>query len=121
MKKILIVDDSPSIRRTVCDILVGEDFSVDQAEDGLQGLEVAKSGSYDLIISDYHMPKMIGMSLVKELRNIEQYKKIPILVCSSESDPNLKKKGKEIGVSGWLLKPIDKINFEQNVRKLLKM
>ena len=119
MKSLLIADDSLTMRRVVSECLENEAFHIDQAEDGLQALKLAKNNHYDLILTDYHMPKMMGIALIKELRLLDQYRETPMLVLSSESDPNIKQKGKLAGVTGWLLKPIDKVHFSENVTKLL--
>jgi len=107
------------MRRVVSECLENQEINIDQAADGLQALSLASNSQYDLIIADYHMPKMMGIALIKELRQLEKYRKIPMLVLSSESDPNIKQKGKVAGVTGWLLKPIDKTNFSDNINKLL--
>ena len=84
-----------------------------------EALELAKSKNFDLVITDQNMPNMLGIDLALALRNMEQYKITPILMLTTESDPELKAKGKEIGINGWVLKPLSPERFKLAIGKLL--
>jgi len=104
--KLLIVDDSTMLRDMLSYALnEGGYTDVTEAIDGVDGLEKAKSTLYDLIISDVNMPRMDGITLVKEVRKLPQYNNIPILVLTTERSDSMKQKGKEAGATGWIVKP----------------
>ena len=71
MKNILIVEDSSTVRKLVAFLLKGDEISISEAEDGEQGLALAKEKNFDLLISDYNMPNMNGLELVTALRAME--------------------------------------------------
>ena len=119
MPKILSADDSTSIRQMVEFTLKGAGYDIEQAEDGKQAFEMAKSGEYDLILSDVNMPNMDGISLVTELRKIEKYKYTPILLLTTESAKELKLKGKEAGATGWIVKPFNPSQLIETVKRVL--
>ena len=106
MKQILIIDDSLSIRELVKETLESENFSVNTAENGEQGLKLANENSYDLIISDINMPIMNGIEFTIQVRKLAQYQFTPILILTTEHDVKKKMQGKQAGATGWLVKPI---------------
>eukprot|EP01156_Anaeramoeba_ignava_P021414 Anaeramoba_ignava/c18980_g1_i2.p1 GENE.c18980_g1_i2~~c18980_g1_i2.p1 ORF type:complete len:123 (-),score=2.57 c18980_g1_i2:414-782(-) len=104
--KLLIVDDSTMLRDMLSYALNEGGYNdVTEAVDGVDGLDKAKSTTYDLIITDVNMPNMDGLSLVSELRNLSQYSKTPILVLTTERSDEMKSKGKAAGATGWIVKP----------------
>ena len=104
--RLLIVDDSAMLRDMLTYALdEGGYSSVEEAIDGVDGLEKAKNTTFDLIITDVNMPNMDGLTLVQELRKLDQYKKTPILVLTTERSDEMKSKGKEAGATGWIVKP----------------
>jgi len=119
MKHILIVEDSFSIRELVAFLLKSDDIAISKAEDGLGGLELAKKQHFDLMISDHNMQNMNGLDLVVELRKIEKYQTLPILMLSTESDPALKQRGRDLGLIGWIVKPVNPDNFKKTIEKIL--
>ncbi len=82
--RILIVDDSSTTREIERSIIEGAGYVVDDAFDGLDGLEKAKAKQYDLILADNEMPRMTGLVLLDNLRRLDQYKKIPVVVVSAD-------------------------------------
>lgn len=104
-KKILIVDDSESIREVVTFTLENAGHEVKKAIDGDNALEHLDGTAYDLIITDLHMPNKNGIELIKEIRKMEAYKFIPILFLTTESQTARKKEAKEAGATGWIVKP----------------
>ena len=107
MTRILIVDDSASMRAMVSTTLKGKGYDVKTAEDGQQAFSIAKSESFSAVITDVNMPNMDGISLVKNLRTLNNFKYTPILLLTTESSPEKKSQGKQAGATGWLVKPFD--------------
>ncbi len=107
MKTILTVDDSPSIRQMLAYVLSSNGYKVIEAEDGEQGLEMAKATQADLVLTDQNMPKMDGIALIKALRALPNYKKTPIMMLTTESSQALKQQGRDAGATGWMVKPFD--------------
>ncbi len=105
-KKLLIVDDSPSIRQLVKLALRNEDFDIFEGGDGNEALEMAKLVQVDLIITDLHMPNKNGLEFAREVRAIESYKNTPIFMMTTEYAKTVALEGKKIGVTAWLVKPV---------------
>lgn len=107
MTTILTVDDTASMRQMISFTLNDAGYDVAEATDGVEALEAAKSSKFDAIIADINMPNMDGISLVKELRAIPEYKFTPILMLTTESQDSKRKEGKEAGATGWIVKPFN--------------
>jgi len=118
-KTVLTVDDSASIRQMVAFTLSSAGYQVVEAVDGQDGLEKAKSRSVDLVLTDQNMPRMDGLSLIKSLRALPQYKSAPILVLTTEASDTMKQQGKAAGATGWLVKPFDPPKLLEVVKKVL--
>lgn len=120
MAKILAVDDSASMRQMVSFTLKGAGHDVFEAEDGVEALKVAKAQSgLDLVISDINMPNMDGISLIKELRSIPDFKFTPILMLTTESGSDKKSEGKAAGATGWIVKPFNPDQLLATISKVL--
>jgi two-component system chemotaxis response regulator CheY len=110
MAKILIVDDSPTLRASAQFTLEAEGHAVIQAETGQAGLSALESlsgsdgGDLKMIITDVNMPEMDGITFIRKVKET-QFKYLPILVMTTESQDDKKKEGKEAGAAGWLVKP----------------
>lgn len=118
-KTILAVDDSTSIRQMVSFTLKGAGYDVVEAVDGQDGLDKAKSKSINLVLTDQNMPKMDGLTLIKSLRGLPQYKTTPILMLTTEAGDDMKAKGKAAGATGWLVKPFDPQKLLDVVKKVI--
>ena len=118
-KTILAVDDSASIRQMVAFTLKNSGYEVIEAVDGMDGLEKARSKSFNLILTDQNMPRMDGLTLVKNLRGLPQYKTTPILMLTTESSDAMKAQGKAAGATGWLVKPFDPQKLIEVVKKVI--
>jgi len=118
-KTILAVDDSASIRQMVAFTLKGAGYDVVEAVDGQDGLDKAKSKSINLVLTDQNMPKMDGLTLIKSLRALPQYKTVPILMLTTEAGDAMKAQGKAAGATGWLVKPFDPQKLLDVVKKVL--
>ena len=118
-KTILAVDDSTSIRQMVSFTLKGAGYDVVEAVDGQDGMDKAKSKTINLVLTDQNMPKMDGLTLIKSLRGLPQYKTTPILMLTTEAGDDMKAKGKAAGATGWLVKPFDPQKLLDVVKKVI--
>ena len=118
-KSILIVDDQLAMRRMIQAALQGKSFDLTLAADGLEAYGEATKKRFDLVITDFHMPKCNGIELTKRLRKLQKYHGVPILVVSTESNVEKKSEGRNAGANGWMVKPINPENLINAVNKLI--
>lgn len=119
-KHILIVDDSKTVRNLVAFIMKKEGFKVTTAEDGLDGLEkLYSSENIELIISDVNMPRMDGFTFIKNVREQEAYRNIPIIVLSTEGQEKDIQTGLKLGADLYMVKPAQPDKLVKNVKMLL--
>jgi two-component system chemotaxis response regulator CheY len=119
MASILAVDDSASMRQMVSFTLKSVGHQVTEAEDGMVALNLAKSGSFDLVITDVNMPNMDGISLIAELRKLPNFKFTPLLMLTTESSSDKKMAGKNAGATGWIVKPFNPDQLLAVIKKAL--
>ncbi len=119
MASILAVDDSESMRQMVSFALKNAGHTVVEAVDGQDALAQAKTNKVNLVITDVNMPRMDGISLIKELRNLPDYKFTPILMLTTESTSEKKQQGKEAGATGWLVKPFNPDQLISTINRVL--
>jgi len=119
-KKILIVDDSESIREVVSFTLENEGFKVKVGVDGKDALKFLDGTKIDLIITDLHMPVLDGIGLIKEVRVLPDYQRIPILFLTTESQAAKKMEAKEAGATGWIIKPFVPAKLIEAINKVLR-
>ncbi|MBI1423496.1 MAG: response regulator [Gammaproteobacteria bacterium] len=118
-KTIMIVDDSPSLRQVVNITLKGAGYDVIEACDGKDAISKLDGKKINLIISDVNMPVMSGIDMVKEIKQMAQYKFTPIIMLTTESDDGKKQAGKEAGVKAWVVKPFKPDQMLNAVSKLI--
>lgn len=118
-KTILAVDDSASIRRMVQFTLKGAGYDVIEAADGQEGLERAQKSMVNLVLTDQNMPRMDGLTLIRSLRALPDYKNVPILVLTTESGADMKAQGRAAGATGWLVKPFAPKGLVDVVKKVI--
>jgi two-component system chemotaxis response regulator CheY len=94
-------------------------YNVVQAVDGQDGLNKAKEKTVDLVLTDQNMPIMDGLTLIKSLRVLSSYQKVPILMLTTESSDEMKARGKAAGANGWLVKPFDPKRLIEVVQKVI--
>lgn len=104
-KRILIVDDSESIREVVCFTLENAGHEVVKGVDGLDAMKYLDGSKFDLIITDLHMPNMDGIEFIRRVREMADYQYVPILFLTTESQTSKKMEAKEAGATGWIIKP----------------
>jgi two-component system chemotaxis response regulator CheY len=118
-KTILAVDDSSSLRQMVAFSLKAAGYQVIEAVDGQDGLDKAKAQTVDMVLTDQNMPRMDGLELIKLLRELPAYQKVPILMLTTESSDEMKQKGRAAGANGWLVKPFDPQRLIEVVKKVI--
>ncbi|GEB70533.1 MULTISPECIES: response regulator [Pseudoalteromonas] len=120
MKRILAVDDSASMRQMVSFTLKTAGFDVTEAKDGSEALAIAKQQDFDAVISDVNMPIMDGITLIRELRTLPNYKFTPLLMLTTESGLDKKVEGKAAGATGWIVKPFNPDQLLAVIKKVIR-
>jgi len=123
-KTILIVDDSATLRASVNFVLTDAGYEVIQAKDGSEGIEKLEECSrserkINMIISDINMPVMDGITFIKEVKKGD-FRFVPILILTTESENAKKMEGKAAGASGWLVKPFKPEQLLWVVKKFVR-
>lgn len=120
MPKILIVDDSDVVRKELREVLESESYEVIEGVDGQDGLDIAKSHEdIDLVITDYNMPNMDGVTMVEHIKQIPSYADKHALMLTTEFDPELRSRGKKAGIKTWIVKPLNPDTLKKVLNKLL--
>ena len=119
MARIMAVDDALTIRKAIELILTVNGHKALIFENGKEALHFARTESVDLVITDLNMPEMNGMSLISNLRRLDDYRTIPILVMTTESAEYKKKKAKTVGATGWIMKPFTEERILKALSKVL--
>jgi two-component system chemotaxis response regulator CheY len=117
-KKIMVVDDSASMRQMIKFTLSSAGFDVIEAVDGLDAIKKL-NGPVHLIIADINMPNMDGIELIRNVRARPDYKFTPIIVLTTESQVALKEEGKSAGATGWIVKPFTQSQLLLVIKKVL--
>ena len=118
-RTILAVDDSASMRQMVKYTLEGAGYTVVQAADGVDALDYARRADADLVLTDVNMPRMDGITLVRELRALGNYKFTPMLVLTTESGQETRQRGKQAGATGWIVKPFNPERLLKTIERVL--
>lgn len=117
MSKILIVDDEMNIRRVVREYAEFEGYEVEEAEDGMDAVELVKNNHYDLIVMDIMMPKLDGFSTCKE---IKKYKSVPVIMLSARGEEYDKLFGFELGIDDYVVKPFSPKELMARIKAVIK-
>ena len=117
-KKILIVDDSATVRQQVGLALTQVGMEVLEAVDGQDGLDRIGQGGIDLVICDVNMPRMDGLEMVAKAKGEGKNADLPIIMLTTEGDPALIAKAKKAGAKGWIVKPFKAELLVGAVKKL---
>ena len=119
--KVLIVDDFSTMRRIVRNVMSQLGFTnLDEAEDGRAALDKLKNGSYQLVVSDWNMPKMMGIDLLKAVRADPTLKTLPFLMVTAESQKENVIEAVQAGVSNYIVKPFTAETMEQKLAVIFK-
>ncbi|SDV46633.1 chemotaxis response regulator CheY [Chitinasiproducens palmae] len=117
--KILVVDDFPTIRRIVRNLLKELGYgNVDEAEDGAMGLAKLKGGGYDFVISDWNMPNMDGLEMLKAVRADAALKDLPVLMVTAEAKKENIIAAAQAGASGYVVKPFTAATLDEKISKI---
>jgi two-component system chemotaxis response regulator CheY len=117
-KTILTVDDSRTMRDMLLMTLTEAGYQVAQAEDGVEGLARLKDSSPDAIITDINMPKLDGFGFIEQVRRDPARRAVPILVLTTESEPELKERARKAGATGWIVKPFNPAKLLDALRRV---
>jgi two-component system chemotaxis response regulator CheY len=117
---ILIVDDSSTVRAMVRAALEADRHRVLEAADGRAGLAMLEGAPTDLVITDVNMPKIDGLTLVREARQRPEHRFTPILVLTTEAGDEMKQRGREAGATGWIVKPFRVAELRDVVQRVLR-
>ena len=118
-KTILIVDDSSSVRSVVGIALKGAGYDVIDACDGKDALSKMTGQKIHLIVSDVNMPNMDGITFVKELKKLAEYKFTPVCMLTTEAEESKMQEGKAAGAKAWIIKPFQPPKLLDVVSKLI--
>lgn len=119
MSKVLVVDDSATVRNEVSSCLRQHGINVETAVDGKDGLnKVNGDSSIKLVISDVNMPNMDGLTMAEQIRSGSN-RNVNIIMLTTESDPRMKERGKAAGVKGWIVKPFNGDAVIGGIKKLI--
>ena len=121
MSTIMLVDDSATILLSISNILTKADYAVEKAGNAAEGLAKFKGGTkVDLLITDLNMPGMNGIEFIKEVRGLPDYKFMPILFLTTESQQARRMEAKAAGASGWLVKPATADELLNTIKLVLR-
>lgn len=118
-KTIMIVDDSASLRQVVSIALKGAGYDTIEACDGKDALSKLDGVKIHLVISDVNMPNMDGITFVKEMKAMPNYKFTPVIMLTTESQEGKKSEGKAAGAKAWMVKPFKPEQMLDAVSKLV--
>lgn len=117
--KILVVDDSPTIRELTKIFLKELNFTnVDEADDGLNALEKLKSEGFDLVITDWNMPRLSGLELLKAIRADDTMKKISVLMVTSVAEKENVVQAIQAGIDDYVIKPLSAKLLKSKIDKM---
>lgn len=116
----MIVDDSASMRQLVAFTIKDAGYDVLLAENGRDALEKMSRTKVDMVITDLNMPEMDGITFIRELRGKTDYKFVPIVMLTTESQEAKKQEGRAAGASGWIVKPFSPTQLMDVVKKFVK-
>lgn len=118
--KILVVDDDKTTRKMVSLILKSKGYEVVTAENGMDGLQKLGLEQINLILTDMNMPYMDGIEFTKQVRANPETSHIPIVMLTTESDEEEKKRAFDAGVDDYLVKPATAEQIVESMRKIIK-
>lgn len=122
IKRVLIVDDSSSVRRQVCGVLLQAGYDMVEAADGVEGAETIRAQlDLDLVICDVNMPRMNGLDMLDTLHDELAKRQLPVMMLTTEGQPEAMARAKKAGAKGWIVKPFKEPLLLSAVGKLTKL
>ena len=117
--KILVVDDFSTMRRIVRNLLKELGFSnVQEAEDGIDALKKLRAETFNFVVSDWNMPNMTGIDLLREIRKDPTLKHLPVLMVTAEAKKENIIEAAQAGASGYVVKPFTSITLDEKLKKI---
>ncbi len=117
--RVLLVEDSPAMRSYVAAALEA-DYEITPVESGFQALQALPQGHFDLVISDVHMPDINGLELAKFMRSSPTYRKVPLILISTEGSDRDVGRGLELGANAYLSKPFSPAALRELVKRFVE-
>jgi len=119
--KFLVVDDYSTMRRIIKNLLHDLGYAnVTEADDGKTALPLLQNGNFDFLITDWNMPGMAGLELLKAVRANEKLKKLPVLMLTAEAKREQIVEAAQAGVSGYVIKPFTAQTLKEKIDKILE-
>ncbi len=119
--KFLVVDDFSTMRRIIRNLLKELGYTnVDEAEDGIAGLAKLRGGGFEFVVSDWNMPNMTGIDMLRAIRADEQLKHLPVLMVTAEAKKENIIEAAQAGASGYVVKPFTAATLEEKINKILQ-
>lgn len=119
--KFLVVDDFSTMRRIIRNLLKELGFTnVDEAEDGVSALTKLRGGGFDFVVSDWNMPNMTGIELLRAIRADETLKQLPVLMVTAEAKKENIVEAAQSGASGYVVKPFTAVTLDEKISKILQ-
>lgn len=119
--KILIVDDFSTMRRIIKNLLRDLGFTnTHEADDGMTGLPMLQSGNFDFLITDWNMPGMTGIDLLKSIRADAKLKNLPVLMVTAEAKRDQIIEAAQAGVNGYVVKPFTAAVLKEKIDKIFE-
>jgi len=117
--KILVVDDFSTMRRIVRNLLKELGFSnVHEAEDGVDALKKLRAETFEFVVSDWNMPNMTGIDLLREIRKDPALKHLPVLMVTAEAKKENIIEAAQAGASGYVVKPFTSVTLDEKLQKI---
>ncbi|MCC5880407.1 MAG: chemotaxis response regulator CheY [Idiomarina sp.] len=119
--KILVVDDFSTMRRIIKNLLRDLGFSnIDEADDGTTALPMLQNGDFDFVVTDWNMPGMQGIDLLRAIRADDELKDIPVLMVTAEAKREQIIEAAQAGVNGYIVKPFTAATLKEKLEKVFE-
>jgi two-component system chemotaxis response regulator CheY len=121
--KILVVDDFSTMRRIVRNLLVELGFTntlIQEADDGNNALVMLRSQPFDLVVTDWNMPNMTGIELLRAIRSEAALKGLPVLMVTAENNRDQIIAAAQAGVNGYIVKPFNAVTLKEKLTKIFE-
>lgn len=121
--KILVVDDFSTMRRIVRNLLIELGFSgalIQEADDGDSAIAMLRQQSFDLVVTDWNMPNMTGIDLLREIRAEPKLKALPVLMVTAENNRDQIIAAAQAGVNGYIVKPFTAVTLQEKLTRIFE-